>query len=254
MAQSELFCRSCGRKLEPDSEFCPKCGASTKALPTVTAPAGRKAGGVDKRVVIAIAVILLVLMLPVIPRDEIVYISGQTVTTEIYQSTSFQTSLQAYSTVSQQSISVYVGTIQYVQARYYNYYAPYYAACVRGYYGIVRCGGYYTWPNYNSYTTTITISPSQNVVSVQATQQPSGYLSTVTLTMANGSTQTYTNVFNSNLSQTGTSTAQVTATATSTVTQTTIVPATTAMSVPCDNCVPQHVTRYVSLLQLLLGL
>jgi len=254
MSEPELFCRSCGKKLDPDADFCPKCGASTKALSAAKAAASGKVGGVDKRVAIAVAVILIVLMLPVIPRDEIVYVSGQTMTTEIYQSTSFQTSLQAYSTVSQQSISVYVGTLQYVQARYYSYYAPYYAACIRGYYGFVRCGGYYSWPNYNVYTTTITISPNQNVVNVQSSVQPSGYLSTVTLTMANGGTQTYTNVFNSNLSQTGTSTAQVTVTATSTVTQTTTVPATTAMSVACNNCVPQHVTRYVSLLQLLLGL
>lgn len=247
-----MFCKSCGRKLEADAEFCPKCGAPTKTLPPTKAATGGRIGGLDKRLVIAIVIILVVLMLPVFPRDEIVYVSGQTMTTEIYQSTSFQTSLQAYSTMSQQTIQVYTGTLQYVQSQYYNYYAPYYTSCVRGYYGIIRCGGYYTWPNYNLYTTTITISPSNNVVSVQATQN--GYLSTVTLTMANGSTTTYTNVFNNNLSQTGTSTVQVAVTQTSTVTQTTMVPATTAMSVPCDSCVPQHVTRHVSLLQLLLGL
>ena len=206
------------------------------------------------RLVIAIAVILVVLMLPVFPQDQIVYVSGQTTTTELYQSTSFVTSLQAYSTMSQQAIPVYTGTIQYVQNQYYNYYTPYYSACVRGYYGIIRCGGYYTWPNYNIYTTTVTITPSNNVVNVQSTVQPNGYLSTLTLTMANGSTMTYTNVFNNNLSQTGTSTVQVMVTQTSTVTQTNMVPATTVMSVPCDNCIPQHVTRHVSILQMLLGL
>ena len=253
MSESELFCKACGTKLQPGSEFCSKCGASTKALPS-KATTGGKIGGLDIRLVIAIAVILVILMLPVFPQDQIVYVSGQTMTTELYQSTSFQTSLQAYSTMSQQSIPVYTGTIQYVQNQYYNYYTPYYSACVRGYYGIVRCGGYYTWPNYNLYTTTVTISPSNNVVNVQATQQPNAYLSTVTLTKADGSTTTYTNVFNNNLSQTGTSTVQVMVTQTSTVTQSTMVPATTAVNVPCDSCVPQHVTRHVSLLQLLLGL
>ena len=248
-----MFCRSCGKKLDPEAEFCPKCGASTKAVQTAKGT-GSRVGGMDKRLVILMVVILVVLMLPIIPRDEIVYVSGQTMTTELYQSTSFQTSLQAYTTMSQQSVQVYVGTIQYVQSQYYNYYSPYYATCVRGFYGIVRCGGYYSWPNLNLYTTTVTISPSNNVVKVQGTMQPNGYLSTVVLTLANGSTTTYTNVFNNNLSQTGTSTVQVTVTQTSTVTQTTMVPATTAMNVPCDSCVPQHVTRYESLLQLLLGL
>lgn len=254
MSQSELFCKSCGKKLEPDAEFCPKCGASTKGLPTTTGATSGKVGGVDKRVVIAIGVILLVLLVPVFPRDKIVYVSGQTMTTELYQSTSFQISLQAFSTMSQQNVQVYTGTLLYVQNQYYNYYAPYYSGCFRGPYGYIRCGGYYGWPNYNAYTTTVTINPSDNVVKVQDTQQPSGYLSTVTLTKADGSTVTYSNVFNDNLSPAGTSTVQVAVTQTSTVTQSMMVPATTAMNVPCDSCIPQHVTEYVSLLQLLLGL
>jgi len=249
-----VFCSSCGKKLEPEAEFCSKCGASTKAVPTPKTATGAKIGGVDKRVAIAIVIVLLVLMLPVFPRDEVVYVSGQTMTTEIYQSTSFQTSTQTYSTTRPQSIQVYTGTLQYVQSQYYNYYTPYFSACVRGYYGFIRCGGYYTWPNYNLYTTTVTITPSNNVVRVQDTRQTNGYLSTVVLTMANGSTATYSNIFNDNLAQTGTSTVQVMVTQSTTVTQTTMVPATTAMSVPCDNCVPQHVTRHVSLLELLLGL
>ena len=249
-----MFCKSCGKKLEADSEFCPRCGASTKGVQTAKTNTGSKIGGVDKRLAIGILVILVILMLPIFPRTETVYVSGTTMTTEIYQSTSFQTSLQAYSTVSQQSIQVYTGTLQYVQAQYSNYYAPYYASCVRGFYGIVRCG-YGGWPNLSLYTTTVTISPSQNVVNIQSTPGPNGYLSTVVLTMANGGgTMTYNNVFNSNLAQTGTSTAQVTVTATSTVTGTTVVPATTVMSGPCNSCVPQNVTRHVSILQLLLGL
>jgi len=254
LPESDIFCKSCGRKLEPDVDFCPKCGTSVKGLQSASTGKVGKVGGVDKRVVIAIAVIVLVLLVPVFPRDKIIYVSGQTMTTELYQSTSYQTSLQAYQTVNLQNIQVYTGTLLYVQNQYYNYYSPYYSACFRGPYGYIRCGGYYSWPNYNLYTTTVTVNPSDNVVSVQASQQPNGYLSTVTLTKADGSTVTYTNVFSNNLSQSGTSTVQAAVTQTSTVTQTVMVPATTAMNVSCDNCIPQHVTEYVSLLQLLLGL
>jgi zinc-ribbon domain len=256
LPETELFCKSCGRKLEPDAQFCPSCGTPTKAPPLIKAATGGKVGGVDKRVAVVIVVILLILMLPVFPRDKIVYVSGQTMTTELYQSTSFQTSLQAYTTTSQTSISVYTGTLLYVQNQYYNYYyaAGYFTGCYRGPYGYVHCGGYYNWPSYNLYTTTVTINPSDRVVSVQDTRQANGYLSTVTLTKADGSTTTYTNVFNDNLAQTGTSTVQVVVTQTSTVTQTTMVPATTAVNVPCDNCIPQHVTEHVSILQLLLGI
>lgn len=253
MSESESFCKACGTKLEPNAEFCPKCGASTKGLPPATSRSTGKIGGVDKRLVIAIGIIVLVLLVPVFPRDKIVYVSGQTMTTELYQSTSYQTSLQGYSTMGQQNVQVYTGTLLYVQNQYYNYYSPYYSGCVRGYYGYIRCGGYYGWPNYNMYTTTVTVNPSDNVVKVQDTQQPNGYLSTVVLTKADGSTVTYSNVFNDNLSQSGSSTVQVAVTATSTVTQTMMVPATTVTSVACDNCIPQHVTEYVSLLQLLLG-
>lgn len=252
MSESELFCKSCGNKLQPDSVFCPKCGASTKGLTPAPAITSGKIGGVDKRVLIAIGIILLVLLVPVFPRDKIVYVSGQTTTTQLYQSTSFQTSLQAYSTMSQQSVQVYAGTLVYVQNQYYNYYTPYFSGCIRTYYGYIRCGSYYSWPNYNLYTTTVTVNPNDNVVNVQDTQQSNGYLSTVTLTKADGSTVIYSNVLNDNLSQAGTSNVQVVVTQTSTVTQTTMVPATTVTSVACNNCVPQHVTEHVSLLQLLL--
>lgn len=254
MSEPELICKACGRKLEPDSEFCPKCGASTKELSPTTSATGGRVGGVDKRVIIAIGVILLVLLVPVFPRDKIVFVSGQTMTTEIYQSTSFQTSLQAYSTMTQKAVQVYTGTLLYVQSQYYNYYSPYYSGCVRGFYGFIRCGGYYGWPNYNVYTTSVTVNQSDNVVSVQDAPQANGYLSTVILTKADGSTVTYSNVFNNNLSQTGTSTVQLAVTQTSTVTQTNMIPATTVTNVACENCIPQQVTEHVSLLQLLLGL
>jgi len=256
LSQPELLCKKCGHKLEADSEFCPKCGTPTKELAStpggVRGSMGGKVGGIDKRVLIGIGVILLILVVPVFPREKVIYVSGQTATTVSYQSTSYQTSLQAYPTMSQQNLQVYVGTVLYVSSQYYSYYASYYSTCYRGYYGFIRCG-YYNWPNYNSYTTTVTVNPSDNVIKVQDTQQSNGYLSTLTLTKADGSVVTYSNVFNDNLAQTGTSTLQTIVTQTSTVTQATIVPTSSVTSVACDNCVPQNVTEHVSLLQLLLG-
>ena len=75
----------------------------------------------------------------------------------------------------------------------------------------------------------------------------------VTVTKADGSTVSYSNVFNDNLAQTGTSTYQAVVTQTSTVTQSALVAASSITSVACQNCIPQNVTEHVSLLQLLLG-
>jgi len=254
---AELFCKHCGNQIATGSEFCPKCGTPVAGVsPPVTTQASTsgKIGGVDKRVLIAIGVIILILIVPVFPREKTIYVAGQTATTVSYQSTSFQTSFQAYPTTSQQSIQVYVGTLMYVPSTYYGMYGSYYSGCYRGVYGYIRCGGYYGWPNYNYYTTTITINPSDNVVKVQDTQQLNGYLSQVVLTKADGSTVTYMNVFNDNLAQTGTSTYQTLVTQTSTVTQSALVATSSVTSVACDNCIPQQVTEHVSLLQLLLGI
>lgn len=220
-----------------------KLSAPTPAETAVKSRMSGKVGGIDKRFLLAIAVIVLVLVVPVIPRDKVIYVSGQTATTQTFQSTSFQT----VQTTTQNSIQVYVGSILYVSGQYYSFYQPYYSGCVRGYYGVIRCG-YSSWPNYNAYTTSVTVSPSDNFVSMQDTQEVGGSLSTVTLTRYDGSVVTYTHVVDDSLTQTGTSMVQASGTQTSTVTQT----LSTVMSVPCDKCIPQHVTEYVSLMQLLL--
>ena len=259
MSPESDFCTHCGKQLEVGSEFCPKCGkpvtstgTATAAATAGTASSGGKIGGIDKRVLIAIGIIILILIVPVFPRQKTIYVAGQTATTVPYQSTSYQTSLQAYPTTSAQVIQVYVGTLQYVPTNYYGYYGMYYSGCYRGYYGYIHCG-YNGWPNYNSYTTTITVNPSDNVVNVQDTQQAYGYLSSVVLTKADGSTVTYSNVFNDNLAKTGTSTLQTVVTQTSTVTQSALVAASSVTSVACENCIPENVTEHVSLLQLLFG-
>ena len=243
------FCKHCGAPVEVDSEFCRKCGKPVNlsaSTPTETAVKSRmsgKVGGIDKRFIFAIAVIILILVVPVIPRDKVIYVSGQTTTTQTFQTTSIQT----FQTTTQQSIQVYVGSILYVSSQYYSYYQPYYSTCFRVYYGVIRCG-YTGWPNWNTYTTSVTVNPSDNFVSRQDTQEAGGYLSTVTLTRYDGTGVTYAHVVNDSLTQTGTSTVQASATQTSTVTQT----LSTVMNVPCDACVPQHVTEHVSLIQLLL--
>ena len=258
MSPESDFCTHCGNQLEAGSEFCPKCGkpvtAGTAAATATGIAAGsaRKVGGIDKRVLIAIGIIVLILIVPVFPRQKTIYVAGQTATTVSYQSTSYQTSLQAYPTTSMQPIQVYVGTLLYVPTNYYGYYGQYYNGCYRGYFGYIHCG-YSGWPNYNSYTTTVTVNPSDNVVNVQDTQQSYGYLSTVVLTKADGSTVTYSNVFNDNLAKTGTSTYQTIVTQTSTVTQSALVMTSSVTNVACDNCIPQNVTEHVSLLQLLFG-
>ena len=104
--------------------------------------------------------------------------------------------------------------------------------------------------NYNSYATTVTINPSDNVVQVQQTQESDGLLS-LTLTHFDGSSVTYNHVTQQNLTQSGTSTIQITSVATDTVTNTAVAPVTNPIQ--CQNCILQHVTEHVSLLQLLLG-
>jgi cell division protein FtsL len=246
---SDKFCKHCGAQLDADSEFCQKCGKPVKPLP-VTTPAATaissrisgKIGGIDKRLLIAIGVIILILVVPVIPRDKVIYVSGQTTTNQTYQSTSLQTIM----TTTQTSIQVYVGTLLYVSNQYYSFYTPYYSGCVRGYYGIIRCG-YTSWPYWNTYTTAVTVNPSDNFVSMQNTQEVGGPLSTVTLTRYDGTSAIYTHVIDNSLTQSGTSTVQASATQTNTITQT----LSTVVNVPCSNCIPQHVTEYVNIIQYL---
>ena len=155
--------------------------------------------------------------------------------------------MQTLQVTTQTSIQVYVGTLLYVSNQYYAFYQPYYGGCVRGYYGVIRCG-YSSWPNWSVYTTSITVNPSDNFVNMQDTQEAAGYISTVTLTRSDGSSVTYTHVVNNALTLSGTSNVQATATQTNSITQT----LSTVVNVPCNQCIPQHVTEYVSIIQLLL--
>ncbi len=208
-----------------------------------------KSGHFGKRrikwVIFAIILLALILAVPIVPVKKTIMVAGTTATTVTYQTTSFQTVL---STVTQQSTSVYEGRIVYVTQAYYNLYYIWYTQCA-GFSTALNCSYNYS-PYYNvpGYTTTVSISPTQNIIGVATT--PGSYgLSTVTLTAQDGTTTTYISVLSNSLTQTGTTTTQTTTTMISTITQTT----SSVTNVACQNCIPQQVTVYVSLLQFLTG-
>lgn len=249
---TQNFCVHCGAPVESGNEFCPKCGKPVTQQATTStsaSPATGSRGGFDKRLLLVIALVFIVLVVPVFPRDRIVYVDGQTQT--VTQSTSYATSFQTYTTQSDISIKVYKGSLKTVSDTYYYYYQQYYQNCYVDSYGNVYC--YYNqWPNYNQYgyTNSITIDPSDNVVKLDQTQE-SGGLWTITLTHYDGTADTYRHVFSTDMTKTATSTVQGTVTMTNTITNTIVNPVTS--NAPCQQCIPQHVTDHVSILQMLLG-
>lgn len=256
------FCRECGKPLETETRFCKNCGAAVTPVPepsqvptsATKSTASKQSGkiwGIDKRFIIII-LIFIFLVVPVFPRDKIVYVSGQTTTTQTYQSTSYQTIVQTSTTTTQNSIQVYVGSIEMVSDQYYQYYQNYYQYCYYDQYGNVYCN-YNNWPNgYNAYTTTVTVDPSDRFVKRQVTQE-SGGLYSVTLTSYDGQAQVFRHVSSMDLTLTGTTNVEETVTLTNTSTNSIVNPETTISQAPCDACMPQHITEHVSILQLLLG-
>ncbi|HYB84539.1 MAG TPA: zinc-ribbon domain-containing protein [archaeon] len=252
---STRFCTKCGRELQAEDEFCPKCGTpvgGTTAVAQPSQPAARRAprGRLGLGIWVLVAVIIfIVLVAPVFPRDTIVYVDGttQTVSNQIQYSTAFQ----VYTTTTTSQISVYTGSYQYFSNYYYNQYYNYWGGNYCYWYKqTIICNNNY-WPWYTpSYGTTVTITPGQQVVSVSRTQQYSG-LESLTITYYNGQSTTVQNVYNDNLSQSGTASVQSTAVVTNTVTNTITTPVT--LTVPCHQCIPEHVTEHVSILQLLFG-
>ena len=250
-----------------------KCGHELTAQVASTQPpqTGSRKGGGLLRVGIIALLILLVLVLPVFPRDRVVYVDGTTQTVTI--STSYNTLVSTFSSQAAMQISVYQGTLEYIPDVYYNIYFNYqnygyysypyyynsYPYCPYGcsnppyYYNYPYYWGY---PSYNSYNygyrlaNTITVKPTDNVVKVQQSQQSNGFY-TLTLTHYDDTSITYNHVFQQSLAQSGTSTVQGSTTATNTITNSVVNPVTN--TVACHQCIPQHVTEHVSLLQLILG-
>ena len=181
----------------------------------------------------------------VIPVQKTIMVAGTTATKVRYQTTSLQT---VSSVTQQQSPSVYQANIVYVPQAYYNLYYIWYSQCYVGFYGALYCGYNYAPYSTPSYTTNVTISPNQNIVNVVTT--PGSYgLSTVTLTDLNDRATTYINVFSNSLTQSSTSTTQTTTNIVTTITQNT----SSVTNIACQSCIPQQVTVYVSILQLITG-
>jgi hypothetical protein len=257
------YCHQCGAPLAPNSKFCSKCSAPVAPVeegvpyappaPVQTAPQPRPGWSSSQffKLIVVIILIFVILVVPVIPRDKVIYVDGstQTVTT----STAYMTSLETYSTQTEASIKVYKGNLRYVADQYYNYYYEYnyYSNCYYDpYSGYIYCPDYNYWPNYSSYTYTVTVDPSDNVVKIERTQESNG-LWTLTLAHYDGTSDTYRHVFSEDLTQSGVSTVQGVAVLTNTMTSTVLNPQT--ITVPCQNCIPQHITVYVSILQLIFG-
>ena len=176
-----------------------------------------------------------------------IYVAGTT--TSVTQSTSYSTSFQTYVTTTQMQIQVYKGSIQTVSDQYYDYYQQYYYNCYYDIYGNWYCN-YTYWPNYQQYTTSITIDPSDLVVKVDTTNEASGLVS-LTLTHYDGTQDTYRNVVYEDLTRGGLATVTGTATMTNTLTNSIVSPVTN--TIPCQSCVAQDEVEYVSILAILLG-
>jgi hypothetical protein len=203
--------------------------------------------GIDKRIFI-IALIGLALVLPVFPRERIIYVDGQTLTTQTIQSTTYVTSLSGYSTVTQQNIPVYVGTIQYVQSQYYGNWGLY---CYRWRWQIICYN--YGWPGYNSYGTA-NIDPGMMVTRIDRSAGAYG-LEIITLYRYDGtSVGSFSTVVSDNLAMTGQATVNVVVSGTNTITNTISNQQTKVYSIPCQKCIPQTVMERVSILWILLGL
>lgn len=245
------FCVHCGAPIAPDTEFCPKCGKSTTGLTQQQAvqksPMSRTVGGVPAWIIIGV-LIIIILVVPVIPRHRTVYVSGSTQV--VTQTTSFGTTFQTITTNTQNQIQVYKGSISWVSDQYYNYYQQDYYQCYYDQYGNYYCN-YTYWPNYNSqYTGSATIDPSDQVIKVESTNEASGLI-TLTLTHLDGTQDTYRHVVSEDLTKGAVTTVTGTATLTNTVTNSVVNPVTN--TVPCQNCVAQDTVEYVSILGLLLG-
>lgn len=160
---SAVFCEKCGYQLRQESVFCPRCGTRAEAVtpvesteravePTVSQPAHvvytqsqtRSTGGMARGLIIAL-LFVLILIVPVFPRDRVVYVNG--VTQTVTMSTSYNTSIQTDTTTTSTQIGVYQGALRYIPNQYYNqyyYYQSYYSLYYSNYY---YPGYYYYFSN-----------------------------------------------------------------------------------------------------------
>jgi hypothetical protein len=210
----------------------------------------RKVGGIPV-LLIVVALIVIVLIAPVIPKHKTIMVAGTTQT--VTQSTSYATSYQTVVTTTPTQLNVYKGTISWVSDQYYNYYNSYYpgyyTGCYYDTYGNYYCN-YQGWYNYQSYTGSATIDPSDQVVKVESTNEASGLIS-LTLTHYDGTQDTYRHVVSDDLTRGAAVTVTTSATITNTMTSSIANPVTN--TTPCNACVQQDQVYYTSILGLLLG-
>jgi hypothetical protein len=222
--------------LPPVSGFQPQAGSQTPP-PSYQGQNKQLIPGIDNRILL-VAVIFLILVLPVFPRQRIVYVDGTTQT--VTNSTAFSTSLEVDTQSTASQITVYTGSFEYFSNNYYyNYYDPWWNQGCYWRHGHIVCN-YNQWYWYQpSYGSTITVTPDMNVVNVIRTQQ--GSAESLTLVYYNGQqSQTYQNVYVDNLSPSGVSTIPGTTVVTNTIVNTVVNPETE--TVPCQQCVPTTVT------------
>ena len=210
----------------------------------------QKVGGVPVSL-IAAALIIIILIVPVIPEHKTIMVAGTTQT--VTQSTSYATSYQTVITTTPTQLDVYKGSISWVSDRYYNYYYSYYPGyytnCYYDMSGYYYCN-YTGWYDYQSYTGSATIDPSDRVVNVKTTNEPNGLI-TLTLTHYDGTQDTYRHVISEDLTRSAVVTVAMSATVTNTMTSSIVSPVTN--TIPCNACVPQDTVYYTSILGLLLG-
>ena len=237
--------------------FCPRCMtlASEDPSATQTSPHPVPRRTFDWRIwrwAILALIVFIVLIVPVFPKNTIVYVDGttQSVTSRIQHSTS----VQVYTTTTTNTISVYTGTYKYFHNWWGGNYQYFY-----NWWGANQCYlnnnqlvcNYNAWPWYEAtYGTTVIVTSGQQVVGLVRKLQPSG-LESLTLIDHNGKATTIQNVYSDDLSQSGTSAFQSSAVVTNTVTGTVTIAVTQTSQ--CHQCVPEQVTQHVSILQLLLG-
>jgi len=261
------FCRKCGTPLKASSQFCPRCGKGVtmvlppaQSYPPQPSPQPRpswysddKVWGIDKRFLILAAIILVILVVPVFPRDTVVMVDGTSQT--IVNSPSVSTQVQVSTITTSSQISVYTGSFQYFTTMYPYWGNQWYGGsyCSYNYWHRLRCNPN-SWPWYNQWQyngNTVTVTPQMQVVNVISSTGYNG-LESVTLVYSNGQqSQTYNNVYNDQLQPGGTYSVPSTGTVTNTITNTVMVPVQETVS--CTACVTTHVTQHVSLLQLIFG-
>jgi hypothetical protein len=251
------FCRQCGTPLKPNSQFCPRCGKvvttvlppTPEALQQPQAPpqAAAQSGtlwGIDKRILL-LALVLLILVLPIFPREKIV--NGTTSQYITITNTSY-----AYQTVTQpaqQEITVVVGNMRQVPQGSSGpgpcYWDPRYG-WICPYYGGWGYGGWSSSCNNWRGTTQIVIDVSDRIVKYDQVNEPGGTW-TITTTSYSGQTQVYRGVCSLDLTYTGKATVQTT----QIVVNTQTIPNVQVQqeTIPTQQVVIEH----VSLLQILLG-